>query len=296
MKNVISLSLWLNLVNINVYTKVYQNIPLSSRDRTIFTFSEFEPRQCLGQSQRIGLHLVNINAYAKIYQNIPNGLRVIDIFSRIFTNRPASKSSQTVRWQNQMFDYRALYEIQLQDSVDFLLCRAIAFFASKAFYECKRDTFCIQQAVSNSTIRRRNLYTNTDSHMLVKPVWFILWKIKAFFKMCQAHRIMFSLSVYCIKIQAPITWEGSTGKKSRTINRSICTSVTSAFKTSWREGHFWSYAGAKSIIKRLFAHQNKEKAKQLLTTIEYATINKLISFENLTFFLCFNVIVLKQRF
>ena len=51
MKNVISQSLGLDLVNINVYTKVYQNIPLSSRDRAIFTFLEFEPRQRLGQSQ-----------------------------------------------------------------------------------------------------------------------------------------------------------------------------------------------------------------------------------------------------
>ena len=51
MKNVISQSLGLDLVNINVYVKVYQNIPLSSRDRAIFTFSEFESRQRLGQSQ-----------------------------------------------------------------------------------------------------------------------------------------------------------------------------------------------------------------------------------------------------
>ena len=51
MKNVISQSLGLDLVNINVYAKVYQNIPLSSRDRAIFNFSEFEPRQRLGQSQ-----------------------------------------------------------------------------------------------------------------------------------------------------------------------------------------------------------------------------------------------------
>ena len=51
MKNVISQSLGLDLVNINVYAKVYQNIPLSSRDGAIFTFSEFEPRQRLGQSQ-----------------------------------------------------------------------------------------------------------------------------------------------------------------------------------------------------------------------------------------------------
>ena len=53
MKNVISQSLGLDLVNINVYAKVYQNIPLSSRERAIFTFSEFEPRQRLGQSQLI---------------------------------------------------------------------------------------------------------------------------------------------------------------------------------------------------------------------------------------------------
>ena len=41
MKNVISQSLGLDLVNINVYAKVYQSIPPSSRDRAIFTFSEF---------------------------------------------------------------------------------------------------------------------------------------------------------------------------------------------------------------------------------------------------------------
>ena len=51
MKNVISQSLGLDLININVYAKVYQNIPLRSRDRAIFTFSEFEPRQRFSQSQ-----------------------------------------------------------------------------------------------------------------------------------------------------------------------------------------------------------------------------------------------------
>ena len=40
-KNVSSQSLGLDLVNINVYAKVYQTIPHSSRDRAIFTFSEF---------------------------------------------------------------------------------------------------------------------------------------------------------------------------------------------------------------------------------------------------------------
>ena len=38
MKNVISQSLGLDLISINVYAKVYQNIPPSSRDRSIFTF------------------------------------------------------------------------------------------------------------------------------------------------------------------------------------------------------------------------------------------------------------------
>ena len=51
MKNLISQSLRLYLVNINVYATVYQNIPPSLRDRAIFTFSEFEPRQNLDQSQ-----------------------------------------------------------------------------------------------------------------------------------------------------------------------------------------------------------------------------------------------------
>ena len=47
MKNVNSQSLGLDLVNINVYAKVYQNILFSSRDRAIFTFSEFGTRQSL---------------------------------------------------------------------------------------------------------------------------------------------------------------------------------------------------------------------------------------------------------
>ena len=46
-KNVISQSLGLDLVNINVYAEVYQYIPLSSRDKAIFTFSEFGARQSL---------------------------------------------------------------------------------------------------------------------------------------------------------------------------------------------------------------------------------------------------------
>ena len=73
MKNDISQSLGLDLDNINVYAEVYQYIPVTSRDKAIFTFSdlaldkasiddkchfaivslfsEFEPRQKLNQSQ-----------------------------------------------------------------------------------------------------------------------------------------------------------------------------------------------------------------------------------------------------
>ena len=49
MKNDISQFLGLDLVNINVYIEVYQNSPLSSRDKAIFTFSEFGARQSLNR-------------------------------------------------------------------------------------------------------------------------------------------------------------------------------------------------------------------------------------------------------
>ena len=44
-KNVISQSLGLALVNMNVYATVYHNLSLSLRDKAIFTFSEFGARQ-----------------------------------------------------------------------------------------------------------------------------------------------------------------------------------------------------------------------------------------------------------
>ena len=104
-ENVISQSLGLDLVYINVYAKIYQNIPLSSSDRAIFTFSEFEPWQRLGQSQMtfdnpLG-YILSISMHMQNH-NIPNGLRVIDIFheqagDKIFTNSPRTKSSQTAR-------------------------------------------------------------------------------------------------------------------------------------------------------------------------------------------------------
>ena len=83
MKNDFSQSLGLDLDNINVYLKVYQNIPLSSRDKAIFIFqnlalgkvstddtchfaivsfffSEFQPRQKLNQSK---MSLDNLMGY-----------------------------------------------------------------------------------------------------------------------------------------------------------------------------------------------------------------------------------------
>ena len=68
----------LDLVNINVYAKVYQNIPLSSRDRAIFTFSEFEPRQRLGQSR---MTFDNLLATSCQYQCV---CRILSKYSKRF--------------------------------------------------------------------------------------------------------------------------------------------------------------------------------------------------------------------
>ena len=74
MKNVISL----DLVNINVYATVYQNIPLSSRDRAIFTFSEFEPRQRLGESQ---MTFGNLLGYTlSISMRMQNFIKILQTF------------------------------------------------------------------------------------------------------------------------------------------------------------------------------------------------------------------------
>ena len=101
MKNVISQSLWIDLVNINVYAKVYQNIPLSSRERAIFTFSEFEPRQRLGQSQMTFDSLLGyILSISLRMQNFIEMFQTVQELSTFFTNRSASKSSQTGRRQN----------------------------------------------------------------------------------------------------------------------------------------------------------------------------------------------------
>ena len=101
MKNVISQSLGLDLVKINVYAKVYQNIPLSSRDGAIFTFSEFEPQQRLSQSQMTFDYI----SWATSCQYQYN-CKILSKYSkrfksyRHFSRRPGTKSSQTVQGQN----------------------------------------------------------------------------------------------------------------------------------------------------------------------------------------------------
>ena len=113
-KNVILRSLGLDLVNINVYAKVYQNIPLSPRDRAIFTFSEFGARQSFDQCHfaiswtRCHQH----QCVCKILSKCSKLPRDINIFheqagDKIFTNCPVTKS-------------KALYEAQPSVWVDFL--------------------------------------------------------------------------------------------------------------------------------------------------------------------------------
>ena len=106
-------SIWqplgLDLVNINEYAKFHHNIPLSSRDRTIFTlWSSTQPQPMINVIlQSLGLDLVNIYVVAIYYQNIPNCLRVMGIFwklsgDKIFANCPGTDK----------FDYRAHSESQ----------------------------------------------------------------------------------------------------------------------------------------------------------------------------------------
>ena len=100
-ENVISQSLGLDLVNINVYAQVYQNIPLSSRDRAIFNFSIFKPRQCLNQSQMTFDNLLGyILSISMGMQNFIKILQTVYELSTFFINRQRTKSSQTGRGQN----------------------------------------------------------------------------------------------------------------------------------------------------------------------------------------------------
>ena len=130
MINVILQFLELDLVNINVFSKFYQYIPNGLRVK----FQCFQNLNLGKTSTNPKCHLTTSWATSCQYQCMQNFITIFhsvqeigpySLFQnleldKIFTNSLRTKSSQTVRWQNQMFDYRALYEIQLQVSVDFL--------------------------------------------------------------------------------------------------------------------------------------------------------------------------------
>ena len=94
--------------------KVYLNIPLSSRDRAIFTFSEFGTRQRLDRCinvilQFLGLDLFNIILSAKFYQTIPNGLIVNFHFFSEFEPRQNLDQSQ-MSFDNRMGYILSMYQ------------------------------------------------------------------------------------------------------------------------------------------------------------------------------------------
>ena len=96
-KNVISQSLGLDLVNINVYAKV---IKIFHSVQEIGLFSLFQNFALGDDSTNDKCHFATswTRCHFFLFQNIPNGLRVIDIFheqagDKIFTNYPATKSN-----------------------------------------------------------------------------------------------------------------------------------------------------------------------------------------------------------
>ena len=121
-KNVISQSLGLDLININVYATVYQNIPLSLRDGAIFTFSEYGARLMINVIFHfLELDLVNINVSAKFYQNIPNGLRVkFHCFQNLKLGKPSTnpKCHLTISWATSC-QYQYVCKVSSQYSTPF---------------------------------------------------------------------------------------------------------------------------------------------------------------------------------
>ena len=126
MKNVISQSLGLDLVNIKVYATVYQNIPLSLRDRAIFTFFRIwrsaKPRPMINVIlQFFELDLVNINVSAKFYQNIPNGLSVkVHCFQNLNLGKTSTNPNchLTISWPTSCH-YQCICKISSQYSSQF---------------------------------------------------------------------------------------------------------------------------------------------------------------------------------
>ena len=126
MKHIISQSLRLDLVNIDVYAIVYQNIPLSLRDRAIFQFFRIwrsaKHRPMINVIlQFLELNLVNINVSAKFYQNIPNGLRVkVHCFQNLNLGKTSTnpKCHLTISWATSC-QYQCVCKILSQCSTQF---------------------------------------------------------------------------------------------------------------------------------------------------------------------------------
>ena len=83
--------------------------------------------------------------------------------------------------------------------------------------------------VNNSTIKPTQfevLNSLGEENKEIKSILRMQNKFSNCLCVCQIHHTRLSLSMYCIKIQAPITRKGFPGNKSRMINRSVCTIVT----------------------------------------------------------------------
>ena len=124
-KNVSSQSLGLDLVNINVYATVYQNIPLSSRDRAIFTFSEFVTRQSLDDDKcHFAIPWARSCQYqcvSKILSNYSNGLRVkFHCFQNLNLGKASTnpKYHLTISWATSC-QYQCVCKISSQYSTQF---------------------------------------------------------------------------------------------------------------------------------------------------------------------------------
>ena len=125
-RNVSSQSLGLDLLNTNVYAKIYQNIPLSSRDRAIFTFSEFGPRQSFHRRKNVSLQFLGLDVFdiklsAKFYQNISN---VLSVKFHCFQNLNLGKTSTNPKWHLTIsratsYQYQCVCKISSQYSTQF---------------------------------------------------------------------------------------------------------------------------------------------------------------------------------
>ena len=105
--NVIWLPPGLHHVNINVYAKFHHNIPLSSRDRAIFTFSEFGARQSLDQRKMSFRNLFGqillISMYTQKFIKIFHSVQKIGLFS-IFQNLALGKAPTKINVISHLLD------------------------------------------------------------------------------------------------------------------------------------------------------------------------------------------------